>query len=120
MKEPILAVAIGFFAGIAGGLFGIGGGIVIVPALIATLGFTQIKAQGTSLVALLAPVGIFALAEYYKKGETDLRLGGMLACGFLVGGFLGARFALGLGEEAMRKGFAIFLAVIAVWLFFRP
>lgn len=71
------------------------------------------------MVALLAPVGILALIEYYRRGEADLRVGGLVAAGFLAGSYFGARLATGLNEEIMRKGFAVFLVFTALWLFFR-
>ena len=116
MKEGILALLIGGLAGVLGGTFGIGGGILIVPALVMGLGFSQQKAQGTSLVALLAPVGILALLEYYKRGDVDLKIGGIIALGFLFGAFGGSRLALGFDEITMRRAFAGFLVIVAGWL----
>lgn len=113
----LLALVIGAVAGVSGGMFGIGGGIVVVPALVVAFGFSQQKAQGTSLVALLAPVGILALIDYYRRGEADLKIGALVAAGFVVGSFFGARVAGGLSEEAMRKGFAVFLVAVAIWMF---
>jgi len=101
-----------------GGTFGIGGGILIVPALVFALGFSQQKSQGTSLVALLAPVGILALIEYYKRGQVDFKVGGIIALGFLFGGLAGSKLALGLDEVTMRRSFALFLVLIAGLLFF--
>jgi len=118
VKDGILALVIGSLAGILGGSFGIGGGILIVPALVIGLGFSQQKAQGTSLVALLAPVGILALMEYYKRGNADLKVGTFVAVGFLFGAFGGSKIALGLDETMMRRGFAAFLIVVAIWLLF--
>jgi uncharacterized membrane protein YfcA len=112
-----IAIVIGVAAGIAGGLFGIGGGVLIVPALVVALKFSQQKSQGTSLVALLAPVGILALLEYRQRGEVDLTVGIFIACGFLVGAYLGAKMALGLPEETMRRIFAVFLMIVAIWMF---
>ena len=117
--DIVWALAIGMVAGVSGGLFGIGGGIVIVPLLAVAFGFSQQKAQGTSLVALLAPVGILALLQYYKRGEADLKVGALVALGFVGGSYFGARVATGLSEEAMRKGFAGFLMAVAVWMFVR-
>ena len=108
----ILLLLIGVTAGVSGGFFGIGGGILIVPALVGFAGFTQQKAQGTSLVALIAPVGLFALGEYYRRGEVDLRGGAWIAGGFLIGGWVGSRFATGLDEVTMRRFFAVFLFAI--------
>ncbi len=119
MNQLAASVIIGLLAGILGGIFGIGGGILIVPALIYVFGFTQLRAQGTSLVALLAPVGLFGLMEYYKKGEADFKVGGMIALGFLLGAFFGSKFALNLPEVAMRKGFACFLIAVGILMFVR-
>ena len=116
MKEITIASFIGLTAGVLGGVFGIGGGILIVPALMISLGFSQFRAQGTSLVALLAPVGLLALLEYHKRGDTDLRVGGIVAGGFLVGGFFGSRLALALDESIVRRGFAGFLILVGLML----
>ena len=118
MKNELTGIAIGCLAGVLGGLFGIGGGIVIVPSLVFVLGFSQRKAQGTSLVALIAPVGFLALFEYYKDGNVDLKLGGLIALGFFFGALGGSRIALGLDELVMRRTFALFLTLIAAWLAF--
>jgi uncharacterized membrane protein YfcA len=116
VKEGILALLIGGIAGMLGGSFGIGGGVLIVPALVLAFGFSQQKSQGTSLVALLAPVGILALIEYYKKGDVDFKVGGIIAVGFLFGGIVGARIALQLDELTMRRCFAAFLMIVAAWM----
>jgi uncharacterized membrane protein YfcA len=110
---------IGLGAGIVGGFFGIGGGVVILPALIFLMGFTQKKAQGTSLVALIAPVGLLGLINYYKQNEVDLAAGAWIAAGFFGGGYVGSKVALNLNEDMLRKGFAIFLVLIALQLFFK-
>lgn len=115
----VLLLVIGVVAGIAGGIFGIGGGILIVPALIAFLGYGQKMAQGTSLVALLAPVGLLGLMNYYRAGQTNLTAGAWIAGGFLFGAFLGSRIALDLDEALLRKIFAVFLVAVAVHLFLR-
>lgn len=114
-----LGLLIGVLAGVSGGLFGIGGGIIIVPALIAAFQFTQQKAQGTSLVALIAPVGILGLIEYYKRGDADLKVGATVAIGFVFGSLGGAKIATNLDEAVMRKSFAVFLVAVAIWLFTR-
>jgi uncharacterized protein len=110
---------IGVFAGISGGLFGIGGGIIIVPALVFFLGFSQKKAQGTSLVALLAPVGLLGLMNYAKADNVDFRAGAIIASTFFIGAFLGSKISVGIDEATMRKMFASLLAVVSVYMFFR-
>ena len=118
MIESIVAVIIGVCGGSLAGIFGIGGGILIVPALSTFLNFPQRKAQGTSLVALLAPVGILALIEYYKKGDIDFKVGGLIALGFIFGALGGAKLALGMDQVVLRRCFAGFLVLVAAWLAF--
>lgn len=115
----VLCLLIGIIAGVMGGLFGIGGGIVIVPMLIGLFGFSQLKAQGTSLVALLAPVGLLGLMNYYQSGNADLVKGAWIAGGFIIGAFLGSRIAVGLDDLLMRRLFAGFLVAVALYLFFK-
>jgi uncharacterized protein len=115
----LLCLLIGLVGGVSGGLFGIGGGVVIVPAMILLLGFSQHRAQGTSLVALLAPVGIFGVANYYKAGNVDLKLGLIIALGFLGGAYIGSKVALSLDETLLRRIFATFLVFLAIQLFLK-
>ncbi len=90
----VTLLIIGLAAGILGGLVGIGGGIVIVPALIYILSFSQKEAQGTSLGILLLPIGIFGVWQYYKAGYVDMRIVWLIAAGFLAGSYFGSRIAL--------------------------
>ncbi len=119
MREVVVAIVVGASAGVLGGLFGIGGGILIVPALALFLGFSQHKAQGTSLVALIAPIGILAVIEYYKRGDVDLKIGALVALAFFFGALGGAKLALGWDEVTMRRVFASFLVVVAIYMFLR-
>lgn len=100
---------IGLLAGMLSGLIGVGGGIIIVPALVFFLGFTQKEAQGTSLGLLLLPIGILAVINYYNKGLIDVRVVGIMAFTFLVGGFFGSKIALAISEAALKRIFAIVL-----------
>jgi len=109
---------IGLVVGMVSGVVGIGGGVLFVPALILLLGIDQHKAQGTSLGALLAPVGIFAFWEYYRKGNADLRVGLLLAAGFLVGGYFGAVAAQYIPEVWLRRIFAVVLVGIGGHMWF--
>ena len=113
-----MALGVGVFVGIISGVVGIGGGVLFIPALIWLFGMDQHKAQGTSLGALLAPVGIFAFLEYYRKGNADLRIGLLLALGFLLGGYFGAVGAQHVSELWLRRIFAIMLIVIGGRMFF--
>ena len=117
-----LAIVIGLISGVSGGLFGIGGGIIIVPACIYVMKMGQKEAQGTSLVALLLPVGALAVWNYWKSGKLDpasVQIGLWIALGFLVGGLAGLKIALSLSEVVLRRSFAIFLVLVAAQLFFK-
>lgn len=105
----LILFCIGIVAGMLSGIVGIGGGIIIVPALVFFLGFSQLKAQGTSLGILLLPVGILAVIQFYKQGYIDMKTVGIVACSFVVGGYLGSKIALALPQESV-KSFCRFIA----------
>ena len=105
----IIILLIGLFAGILSGLVGVGGGLIIVPALIFFLGFNQHQAQGTSLGLLLLPVGILAVINYYNKGNVDVKIVAIMSIAFIAGGWLGSKLALRLPQDTVKKIFAIFL-----------
>jgi uncharacterized membrane protein YfcA len=113
-----LALLVGAVVGAVSGVVGIGGGILFVPALIWLFGMNQLKAQGTSLGALLAPVGILAFLEYYRNGNADLHLALLLAAGFVVGGYFGAVGAQHVPDLWLRRIFATTLIVVGahMWL----
>jgi len=99
----LLLVLIGLLAGTLSGLVGIGGGIVVVPALIFLLGFSQYEAQGTSLGLLLLPIGILAVMNYYQKGYIDIRVVAIMTVAFIIGGWLGSKLALSLSQEMLKR-----------------
>ena len=99
---------IGLAAGVLSGMFGIGGGIVIVPALILLLHFDPQKATGTSLGALLLPVGFLGAMQYWKRGDVDLRASLILALGLFLGAFLGAKLGLTMSPRTLKRAFAVF------------
>lgn len=113
-----LAVLIGVIVGAVSGVVGIGGGILFIPALVWFFHMDQIKAQGTSLGALLAPVGMLAFYEYYRRGNADLRIALLLAAGFVVGGYFGAVGAQHLSEIWLRRIFSIVLVLVGIRMFF--
>jgi hypothetical protein len=113
-----MMLLVGVVVGMVSGVVGIGGGILFVPALVWLAGMDQHKAQGTSLGALLAPVGILAFMEYYRKGNADLRVALLLAVGFLVGGYIGAAYAQHIPDLWLRRIFALTLVVIGGRMFF--
>ena len=118
MQTLIILIVIGLVAGILGGMVGVGGGIVIVPALIFFLGFSQKMAQGTSLGILLLPVGLLGVWQFYKQGYVDLRVVFIISAGFFAGSYLGSKLALSLSQETVKKVFAILLMVVALKMLF--
>jgi len=111
-------IAIGFGAGILSGLFGIGGGVVIVPALILLARFVPVVATGTSLAALLLPVGALGAWEYYKKGHLNLPASLLIALGIFFGAWIGARLAQQLSPVQLKRAFAVFLVLVAGRMWF--
>src|SRR5208283_2050791 len=107
-----MMLLVGVVVGMVSGVVGIGGGILFVPALVWLAGMDQHRAQGTSLGALLAPVGILAFLEYYRKGNADLRVAALLGAGFLVGGYFGALGAQHIPEVWLRRVFALTLIAV--------
>jgi hypothetical protein len=114
----LIVVLIGIAAGMLSGLVGIGGGLIIVPALVYFLSMSQHTAQGTSLGLILLPVGIFAVLNYYKQGHIDIKVVGILAVGFVVGGYLGSKISLSLPQETVKKIFAVLMILVAVKMIF--
>jgi uncharacterized protein len=117
-QTVVLIILIGLAAGLLSGLVGVGGGIIIVPALIYLLGFSQHQAMGTSLGILLLPAGFLAVWNYYKKGYIDIKVVIILFVGFVIGGYFGSKISLGLQETAIRKIFAVLMVVIACKMLF--
>ena len=110
----ITALLIGLSAGMLSGLVGVGGGIIMVPALVFFMQYTQHQAQGTSLAVLTLPVVIIASIYYYYQCQKlgtpiDLKIVGLLAGGFLVGGFFGSKMALAIDQDLLKKIFAVIL-----------
>ncbi len=109
----IIILLIGFAGGIAGGLLGIGGAVVMIPALVFILKFNQLTAQGTTLLAMIPPIGIFAALEYYKAGHAEIKTAAIIAAGFIIGAYIGSKAALNLNPQIVRKIFGIFLLYIS-------
>lgn len=118
MQLVLIVILIGIAAGMLSGMVGIGGGLIIVPALIYFLGMSQHTAQGTSLGLILLPVGILAVMAYYKQGHVDVKIVGLLAIGFLVGSYFGSKISLSLPQETVKKFFAFVMILIAVKMIF--
>lgn len=114
MTTVIILLCIGLMAGVLSGMVGVGGGIIIVPALIYFMGMSQLQSQGTSLAVLLLPVGIFAVYNYYKAGYVDIQSTLIIAATFLIGGFIGSKISIGLDQNVVKKIFGTILILVAL------
>jgi len=114
----LIIAAIGIVSGVLGGLLGLGGAIIIIPALAIFLGYSQQMAQGTALIMMVLPVGALAAYQYYQKGFVDIKASLILAAFFFVGGYFGAKFATQIPELFMKRIFAVLLVGIAVKMWF--
>lgn len=113
----VAAIGAGVVVGIFSGLLGVGGGILLIPILVYGFKQNQQLAQGTSLAMLLPPTGLLAFLAYYRAGHADLKLGLLMSLGVFIGGIAGGKWAQEIPEAALRKGFAVFLVIVAVKMF---
>ncbi|MEK6650121.1 MAG: sulfite exporter TauE/SafE family protein [Bacteroidota bacterium] len=116
--NPFHIAALGMAAGVLAGLLGIGGAIVIIPVLVFAFGMTQQQAQGTTMAFLTLPVGILGAYVYYERGLVDVRWALLLAVGFVVGSFVGARIATTLSNEMLQKIFGVLLIGLGIRMVF--
>jgi uncharacterized membrane protein YfcA len=116
----LLFALLGMFAGSLSGLLGIGGGVILVPALIFLFGLTPHLAQGTTLALMVPPIGLLAAVAYYRHGHVHLRIAAMIAVGFIAGGFFGAELAVGLSNSVLEKVFGSALLIIALKVLLTP
>ena len=107
---------LGLLGGVVAGAFGVGGAILIVPGLVLLAKLPQHTAHGTSLAALLLPVGLLGALEYYRRGHVNIPYAVVIAGGLFIGALLGAKLALGLPEVALRRAFGVFLLLVSVRL----
>lgn len=114
----ILYSIVGLVAGVFSGFFGIGGGIIIIPALVYFFGLTQHEAQGTTLAIMIPPIGLLAAIKYYTEGNVKLYLAAFICIGFLIGGLFGAQFAHKFPPPLLKKLFGLFLLGISFNMIF--
>lgn len=114
----LLLLFVGLCAGYVGGLAGVGGGIILVPALVFILGFSQHMAQGTSLAIMLPPIGILAAWQYYRHGEMDVKVALVVIAGYLIGNYLGGKLATNVSDDTLRRIFAVFMLIVSIKLLF--
>ncbi|HNR42785.1 MAG TPA: sulfite exporter TauE/SafE family protein [Bacteroidales bacterium] len=114
----LLLLAIGLLTGTLAGMLGIGGAIVMIPALVFLMGFSQHSAQGTSLAVMLPPIGILAAYNYYKAGHVNLKFALILAAAFIIGSYFGSKIALNVPQQILKKIFGVLLLIVAVRMLF--
>lgn len=115
----VILICIGLLAGFLSGMIGVGGGIIIVPALVFLLGLSQVSAQGTSLALMLPPIGVLAAMNYYKAGELNVKYAAVIAVAFIIGGYFGSKMSITyLSEATMKKVFGFILMFISVKMVF--
>jgi uncharacterized protein len=119
MTTILLYILLGLAAGFFSGLIGIGGGVIIVPALVFIFGLTQHKAQGTTLALLIPPIGLLAAWTYYKQGYIDFKIAIFICIGFFLGGLLGAKLATSLSNNVLEKVFGIALILLGLKMLLR-
>jgi uncharacterized membrane protein YfcA len=118
MESYLSYVVLGVAAGMLSGLIGIGGGVIIVPALVLLFGMSQHNAQGTTLALLIPPIGILAAWTYYKAGFVDVKVAALVAVGFFAGSFFGARIATHVSDTTLERIFGVALLLIALKMIF--
>lgn len=118
MYYIIILLLTGLLAGTLAGFLGIGGGIIVIPAMVYLLSFSQQQAQGTSLAMLLPPIGLLAMLNYYKAGFVDLKAATILIVAFIIGSYFSSKIAVELPQGIIKKIFGVFLLFYAVKLFF--
>lgn len=114
----LILLLIGIVTGVMAGMLGIGGAIIMIPALVFIVGFSQQMAQGTSLAVMLPPIGILAAYNYWKAGQVDIKVAIILACAFLIGSYFGSKFALNIPQAVLKKIFAGLLILVALRMLF--
>jgi uncharacterized membrane protein YfcA len=119
LQNAIIIALIGAVAGLLGGMLGLGGAIIIIPALVMLLGYSQQMAQGTALIMMVLPVGALAAFQYYQNGYVDVKAALILAAFFFIGGYFGAKFVMQIPQEIIRKTFAVMLVGIAIKMWFQ-
>jgi uncharacterized membrane protein YfcA len=116
--DILLFLLLGLAAGIFSGLIGIGGAIIIIPSLVLLFGLSQHTAQGTTLALMVPPIGLLAAWVYYRQGFVDLKIAGLICLGFFVGGLLGAKFAVAIPDQLLRKVFGVVLLAASLKMMF--
>jgi hypothetical protein len=116
--SQFLYIILGLIAGIFGGMFGIGGGTILIPFLVYFFGLTQHQAQGTTLAIMVPPIGLLAALRYYYSGNVKLGMAGFICAGFFLGGLIGANMVHNVSDPLLKKLFGVFLLFVAIEMIF--
>lgn len=116
--QLIILIVIGLASGLLSGVLGVGGGIIVIPALVFIMGFSQHMAQGTNLAFMLPPIGILAVMNYWKEGYVNWKIAIVLSLTFLIGAYFGSSISINLSEKALRKIFGVLMFAVAIKMFF--
>lgn len=116
--QLLILMVIGITSGVLAGVFGVGGAIIVIPALVFILGLSQHEAQGTSLAFMIPPVGILAAWNYWKAGHVNWKIAAVLAATFVVGAYLGSQFSLNISDRSLRRGFGALMLILALKMIF--
>lgn len=114
----IILIMVGILSGVLAGIFGVGGAIIVIPALVFILGFSQHDAQGTSLAFMLPPVGILATWNYWKEGHVNWKIALILSLTFVVGSYLGSHFSVNMSDKLLRRLFGVLMILVAIKMIF--
>lgn len=118
LQEIFILILIGLAAGVLSGMFGIGGGVIMVPALVLFMGMSQHNAQGTSIGLMLLPIGILAAYNYYREGNLNIKFGLVIAAAFVIGGYFGSKVSLGVNEGLLKRLFGILMLLLSLKIIF--
>lgn len=114
MEAVVILLTLGLFAGVLSGMIGIGGGIVIVPALVYFFGYTQHQAQGTVLFMFLLPIGLLGVFNYYNSGNIEFKTAFIMACTFVVGSYIGSKISISIDQATLKKVFGVILFLVSM------
>lgn len=114
----IILIVVGILSGVLAGFFGVGGAIIVIPALVFILGLSQHEAQGTSLAFMLPPVGILATWNYWKAGQVNWKIALVLSLTFVVGAYIGSHFSVNISDKILRRFFGVLMLLIALKMIF--
>ncbi|MFV0506104.1 MAG: sulfite exporter TauE/SafE family protein [Bacteroidales bacterium] len=118
MNDTIVVIIIGLLAGLLGGTLGIGGGILVIPALVMLLGFSQHEAQGTSIAFMIPPISLLAAYNYWKSGYVNIKYATIIAACFFVGSYFGSQIAISISETMMKRTFGVFMLIVSLKFIF--